>query len=118
MVYKRTWKDYVSKPVRWFELSDYEYIKAVFGPWPFRFFITVYEPRRRWNWKRRLFPVRLRTSLANLVLSWIWSKCTVCRAKITLRELLKPWNNGDLIRFQSGSICHRKCSPPKDGPHA
>lgn len=24
-----------------FELSDYEYIRGMFGPWPFRFFITV-----------------------------------------------------------------------------
>ena len=38
----------------------------------------------------------------------IASQCTVCGASFGFRELLQ--RPGNLIRFQSGSICHRACS--------
>lgn len=94
-----------------FELTDDEYIRATFGPWPFRFFVTVFEPNRRWNWRRRLFPWRIRCSVATLMLKWMWSTCTKCGRSFSLGELWVGWRQVNLIHFQSGSVCHRNCPP-------
>lgn len=98
------WKRVAASVLNSFDLGDHEYIKATFGPWPLRFFITVMEPRYR---RRGRPSLRLRCCLASLASSWIFSRCTVCQSRFSLRELLR--RDGSLIHFMSGSICHNNC---------
>ncbi len=102
------WKRAVVNLAHRFELGDSEYIKATFGPWPFRFFVTVVEPRRRRGWTK-IVPARVRCCVASVALSWICRTCTICGEHFSLKELLaRP---GDLTHFQSGSICHNTHFP-------
>jgi hypothetical protein len=90
-----------------FELGDHEFILATFGPWPLRFFVTVWEPRYRRSVARRAFPWRMRCALATVLSKRIYSTCTKCGEPFTLRELLAK--DGSLTHFISGSVCHRDC---------
>ena len=101
-------KTAISAAAGWFLLGDHEFIKATFGPWPMRFFVTVIERRYRRGWKK-FIPWRLRCSLARLITSWIHAHCTLCGRKITIRELVDRSKEPRLTYFMSGSICHRDC---------
>ena len=102
-------KRIVSKLVQAFEWGDYEYLRGEVGRWPFKLYLTVYEPRMCGSWHRKLFPWRIRTSLAPLLWNVTYRRCTRCGSGFMLRELLA--GNRDLNFYPSGSICHKDCEP-------
>lgn len=102
------WKIVLKHILDFWEFGDHEYVRSEFGRWPLKFWITVWEPRLRTSWFRRLFPWRIRCALEGLIRNWVWSACTICNRRFSLRELVK--RDGSLMYFMSGSICHRECS--------
>ena len=89
------------------EWGDHEYLRAEFGRWPLKFWITIYEPSYRRSWHRRVFPWRLRCAIEGPIRQRVWSRCTICGSGFTFRELLaRP---SGLTFFQSGSVCHKEC---------
>lgn len=102
------WKYWIRKvAVDPFEIGEHEYIRAE-GRFPIQWWLTIREPRFRHGWFRKTFPYRLRFRFASILLKWLFSYCTMCSQKITLRELLD--RSSGLQYYQSGSICHTVCS--------
>lgn len=101
------WKRLLAKVWQSLECGDYEYIRFRVGRFPFNVLGTVYELRDRGSWHRRLFPWRLRFGAATLLRQFVCSACTRCHRRFSLSELVS--RDDRLMRFQSGSICHRSC---------
>lgn len=105
------WKVVLMHALNAVEWGDREYCRATLPlPYPFKAWITVYEPAARQSWHRRIMPYRIRLQLEGLIRSWVYRACTRCGAR--LRELLAQ--DGRLQYFQSGSICHRDCEPSEE----
>ena len=102
------WKKMLRVALNAVEWGDHEYLRAQFGRGIWRVWITIYEPRWRFTWPRKLFPWRLRLAIEGPIRQFVWSRCTRCGSRFTWDELLCR-KSSNLIFFQSGSICHKDC---------
>lgn len=73
------------------------------GPWYLKAWIVKDEAGRR----------RVRFSLPSLLSQLVFSRCTRCGGAFSIGELAGKKRSG-LIYFQSGSICHRDCTPSQE----
>ena len=109
MAQEPIWRAFASRLCNGIDLGDDDTICGEFGRWPLKFWIVKPEFYGVTTRLQRAFPWRFRTALAGLVLDWMFRYCTRCGQKITLRELFR--RDDYLIRFMSGSACHRDCQP-------